>query len=144
MGQTLTVIVGSAVGTPGTGTFTIQGSPESDKVNICPHEVEPCYITYYETGTVTLAIEGRSFTASYSVNTTAGQLAQSLASAMNSSGSPISATVSGAVITMKSVVNGADTDYPLSTSYTFGSTQYFSSPAFTGVPSGSQLGGGTD
>lgn len=138
------MVVGSAVGTPGTGTVAIQGSPQSVKVNLCPHQVGPCYVTYYESGTVAVTVAGKTYTAYYVENTTASQIAQSLTSAMNSAGSPISATVSGVVVTIKSIVNGADTDYSLSTSYTFGSTEYFSSPAFTGVASGSQLAGGTD
>lgn len=89
-----------------------------------------------------VTVAGKTFTAYYVENTTASQMAQSLSSSMNSAGSPVSATVSGSVVTIKSIVNGADTDYSLSTSYTFGSTEYFSSPAFTGVPL--QLAGGTD
>ena len=144
MNQVLTVVVGSAVGTPGTGTVTITGAPQSTVVDPCHRPLLPCPITYYEVGTVAVVIDGESFTASYVVNTTAAQLAQSLTSALNASGSPVKATLSGSTITITSIVSGAVTDYSLSTSYTFGSTEYFSSPAFTGVPSGAQLVGGAN
>jgi hypothetical protein len=47
---------------------------------------------------------------------TSAQLASALASQMNYQYSPISATVSGSKITITSSINGAATNYPLSTS----------------------------
>jgi hypothetical protein len=70
-------------------------------------------------------------------------LASALAGLMNYPLSPISATVSGTVISIRSTLNGAATNYSLSTSYNYDTTD-FSSPAFTAAASGTQLTGGTD
>jgi hypothetical protein len=74
---------------------------------------------------------------------TASTIAAALSAALNYPLSPVSATVSGATITLRSTVNGAATNFPLSVSYTF-DTGDFSSPSFVPVPSGGQLTGGTD
>jgi phage tail sheath gpL-like len=62
---------------------------------------------------------------------------------MNAATSPVTATVSANVITITSRVNGAATNYALSTSYRFDTTD-FPNPGFTATPSGAQLTGGTD
>jgi hypothetical protein len=137
MGQILTVVVGSSVGTPGTGTLTVAGHPEA---------YEPCYhcALIWESGSVYATISGVTFSASYSGTTpTSASVATALASSINAASSPVSATVSGSVITIKSKDNGAVTNYSLSTSYSY-SAGDFTSPAFTAAPSGSSLTGGTD
>jgi hypothetical protein len=140
MSQVLTVIVGSSVGTPGTGTLTVQGSAHEGLS--CPTKYD-CS-TVWEIGDVYVTIAGVTFGAGYSGSTaTASSVASALASQINSSGSPVSATVSGDVITLTSNLDGAVTNYSLSTSYSF-DTAYFSTPAFTAVASGAQLTGGTN
>src|ERR1700685_3290699 len=137
MSQILTVVVGSSVGTPGTGTLTVAGHPES---------YEPCYhcALIWESGSVYANIAGVTFSASYSGTTpTSASVATALASSINAASSPVSATVSGSVITIKSKENGAVTNYSLSTSYSYNAGD-FTSPAFTAAPSGSSLTGGTD
>jgi len=137
MSQILTVVVGSSVGTPGTGTLTVAGHPES---------YEPCYhcALIWESGRVYATISGVTFSASYSGTTPiSASVATALASSINAASSPVSATVSGSVITIKYKDNGAVTNYSLSTSYSY-SAGDFTSPAFTAAPSGSSLTGGTD
>jgi hypothetical protein len=93
-------------------------------------------------GSVSVTIGTETFTTGYGT-TTAAQIASALAGLMNYTLSPIYATVSGTTISIRSTLNGAATNYSLSTSYVYNTT-YFSSPAFTAVASGMQLTGGTD
>jgi hypothetical protein len=62
MSQVLTVIVGSSVGTPGTGTLTIQGSAHEGLS--CPTKYD-CS-TVWESGDVYVTIAGVTFGAGYS------------------------------------------------------------------------------
>lgn len=101
-----------------------------------------CSTLTYNSGAVTITVGGNSFTAGYSGTKSASQIAADLASQINLS-SLVSATVSGATITLTSRVNGLLTNYSLSTSYTF-DTENFSSPAFTAIASGPTLTGGSD
>jgi pimeloyl-ACP methyl ester carboxylesterase len=153
MNQTLTVILGNPVGTPGTASVTITGSNRSVVINPCAGkgplvELQPelsppsCPVTIPETGTVSVIIGGQVFTASYG-STTTSAIATSLATAINYPDSRVTATVSGATISLTSSVKGAATNYSLATSYTYNTT-YFSSPAFTATASGASLTGGTD
>jgi pimeloyl-ACP methyl ester carboxylesterase len=154
LGATLTVADGTSVGTPGWGTVVISGFPGSFRYNPCvplPREPvpPPCYITVYEIGTVSVTVGGDTFTATYRGNTaTATAVASALASAMNYPLSPVSATVSGATVTITSTLNGAATNYPLVTSTTYSPSctdgVCFSGPAFFAAPSGPNLTGGTD
>lgn len=147
MSQTLTVVEGSPVGSPGTGTVTINGSPQSITFNPCQNNVYPapnyCPQTIYEGGNVAVAVGSQTYTTGYGQGTTAAQIASALASQMNHALSTISATVSGTTISIRSTLNGAATNYPLSTSYQYDTTD-FSYPAFTGAASGTQLTGGAD
>ncbi len=147
MSQTLTVVIGSPVGSPGSGTVTINGSPQSATINFCP-QWGWCPVTVAEFGSVSVTVAGMTFTTTYDGSTTGSEIASYLASQMSYQGSLLSATVSGTTITITSAINGAATNYPLSTSYTFQSIysgyQFFSGPAFTAVPSGSALTGGTN
>src|SRR5882762_4297757 len=64
MSQTLTVILGNPVGTPGTGSFTISGGPRS--VIICKPGCSQCNTrlcseTIYETGTVRISVGGDTY-----------------------------------------------------------------------------------
>ncbi len=145
--QTLVLVDGNPVGTPGTATVNIQGSPQSISFNPCaPYQW--CPQTVNEGGSVSITIDGVTFTSGYGGSTNASQIASGLAALMNYQYSPVTATVSGATITINAAVNGADTDYPLTVSDTFGpqcgSYPCFSTPAFVAVPSGSQLTGGSD
>ena len=146
MSQTLTVIVGSPMGTPGTGSVTVQGSPVSQTFNMCPNSYPyHCPATIPDYGTISVTVANETFTVSYgSSSDTSASLATALANAINQQTlSPISASVSGSKITITSTINGAATNYPLSTSYTYNTT-YYSYPAFTASASGASLTGGTD
>jgi hypothetical protein len=72
---------------------------------------------------------------------TSSQIASSLASQVSSSDADVSASASGSTVDITATSDGSQTDYQLSTSYTFNSP--FTSPAFTSSASGSTLTGGT-
>jgi hypothetical protein len=143
--QTVTVNQGTVGGTPGTGSVTIYGSPIEQTVNECPGEPHTCMVTMWESGTVSVTVNGQAFTTSYGGSSwTPAGLASSLASQINSQPpySAVSATASGSTVTIKSTINGANTNYSLSTSYTYATG--FSGPAAYAVASGSSLTGGTN
>ena len=104
-----------------------------------------CSATIPDYGSIYVTVGSETFTLNYgSSSDTAASLASALASAMNQQAlSPISATVSGSTVIITSTINGAATNYPLSTSYTYNTAQY-SYPAFTASASGPFLTGGTD
>ena len=141
MNQTLAVVIGSPSGTPGTGWVTISGSPQNQTFYMCAPQYGGCPQQIPESGTVTVTVGSFSATAAYGGTETAAQIATSLANALNGSGI-VGATVSGSTIYITSTINGAATNYPLSTSYTFNSP--YTSPAFTSTASGSALTGGTN
>ena len=156
MNQTLTVIVGSPVGTPGAGTVTIMGAEQYEEYYVpqqCWQLPPPygyyCIGGYYaqitETGSVSITVGSDTFTVQYGSSLVTGpEIATALANTINQqTGSPVTATASGSAVTVTSTIAGAATNYPLAISYTY-STQYFSSPAFTAAASGPTLTGGTD
>src|SRR5581483_5742064 len=69
------------------------------------------------------------------------QLANSLATKLNGSNSPVTATVAKSKITLTSRTTGTASNYPLSTSVTHSS--YFANASFTATASGPTLTGGT-
>ena len=144
MNQTLNVVVGDPVGTPGTGSITVSGSPKSTYTcqSGCPCNERSCDRLVYESGTVGVTIAGNYYYANYSGTETGDQLASALANAINSGGLA-SASASGSTISLIANVNGADTNYSLSTSYSYDTTN-FTSPAFTASASGSAMTGGTN
>jgi RHS repeat-associated protein len=83
----------------------------------------------------------RTHTAGYGSSETASQIASILASAVSSSGAGVSASASGSTVYITATGEGSQTDYQLSTSYTFNSP--FTTPAFTATASGSTLTGGS-
>jgi len=144
MSQIVTIVAGSSVGTPGTGTVTIQGHAIFGYSCPVGCRLKSCCTLIWENGSVSVTVGGVFFRANYAGSTASTtSVASALASAMNVSTSPVSATASNNVVTITSKVKGAVTDYSLSTTYSFNTTD-FSNPAFTGVASGAQLTGGTD
>jgi RHS repeat-associated protein len=103
------------------------------------------YTTRYDSGTSTITVNGHGDTTGWSgSSTTASTIASALASAINAdSSASATASVSGAVVSLTAKTTGASTDYSLSSSYTYDSTD-FSSSSFTSSNSGSALTGGRD
>jgi RHS repeat-associated protein len=93
--------------------------------------------------TITANLHGDSYSWSGS-GTTASSIASSTASAINAdTAAYVTATVSGATVYLTAKTTGTATNYSLSCSCTYDSTD-FSSPSFTCTPSGSTLTGGSN
>jgi RHS repeat-associated protein len=106
---------------------------------------DPTYYTLYDTGSVTATVNGFSKSTSYGQGSTTSTVAAGLASAFNGDGaSPVTASSSGASLTLTSKATGANTNYSLSASSATGQGSYFSSPSFAGNPASATLLGGRD
>ena len=95
----------------------------------------------YDSGTVSVTVNGSTASYTYGQNDSASSVASSLASSLNSS--LVSASSSGGLITLTARNTGAATNYSLSTSVTY-DTSHFPGPSFSASPSGSTLTGGRD
>jgi hypothetical protein len=132
---------------PGTGTVTISGN-ERQKQGTCaqtqgypvPHCIR--YNILYDSGTVSIAVNGYTASVSYVSSSTAAGIASALATNLNGH-SNILATVNGNVITIGAETSGAGTNYPLSVS-SFSTNHNFSGTSFPISSSGSALSGGVD
>ena len=141
----------------GHGTVTISGSEQSvDDGDYewvcdlwgcggeCDHQTYQ-WVPYwvYDTGDVSITVNGSTKTVTYGSSSTASGIASALTAAINGDSSyPVSATLSGAVITLTAKTTGFSTNYSLSstswlTAYGFGSVSFGESS------SGSALTGGT-
>jgi hypothetical protein len=69
-----------------------------------------------DTGTISVSVQGFTASANYSYGIPDAQLAATLAAGLNSAGSPVTATVSGAAITMTAAAKGTASDYALTIS----------------------------
>ena len=125
----------------GSGTNYSLECDGPSNITRCPGSMSGGKDGSYESGTITVTIDGTGYTASYSGNEAGTTLASALASTINS-GALVSASASGTTITLTAKATGAGTNYSLSSSYTYSSG--FSSPAFTAGPSGSTLTGGAN
>ena len=133
----LSVAVTAFAQTAATGSVTISGSLQGP---ICVNGT--CGI--YDSGQIQITVNSFTVSTNYSRaanQKTATQLANSLATKLNVSSSPVTATVSKSKITLTSKVTGAAANYPLSTSVTHSTN--FANASFTATPSGLTLTGGT-
>ena len=123
--------------TAATGSVAISGSLEGP---ICVNGL--CGI--YDSGQIQITVNSFTVYTNYSRSAnqkTATQLANSLATKLNVSSSPVTATVTKSKITMTTKATGTAANYPLSTAVTHSS--YFATGSFTATPSGSTLNGGS-
>lgn len=126
------------VATPGEGSVGISG--QEQYIEIC----EPnCHYTY-DSGTVKITVNGHTDSTSYGEYSTPSTIASALATAINNdSSAPETALASGSGISLTSKATGSGTNYSLSASSTYNS-HLFSSPSFTGYPSGPDFTGGNN
>src|SRR5207302_1228585 len=126
-----------------TGTVTITGAEQSTYYYPCG--VSSCPTLLYDSGTVSVTVNGVTASAGYGQGDTSSSVASYLASAINSNASiPVTATIGGSVITLTAKVAGASTNYPLSATASSSYPQYFPSASFRPSPSGSTLTGGAN
>jgi RHS repeat-associated protein len=93
---------------------------------------------------VWLTVNGTQFSVSYGQNSTPATVASDLASALNASSSPVSATVSGTVINLLARGSGAATNYALVGGSSTSLPGSFASPSFSVSVSGANMTGGTN
>jgi RHS repeat-associated protein len=99
------------------------------------------YRTAYDSGTVTLTINGTPYNQSYSSSDTVSTIASGLAGTVNA-GTLVSASASGGTITLVAKTAGASTDYPVSCSVSYDSADFSSASFSPGCPAA--LNGGSN
>ena len=128
------------IGPPGChGAATATASPT-------PNNVPPCTrTTTYDTGTLTITVNGHSTSTVWGNNTlTSASAAAALASAINAdSAAAASASASGSNILLTAKTTGTASNYSLSVSVSHTATSSFPSASFS-LSAGSALGGGAN
>jgi hypothetical protein len=140
--STVTLTVASS-GSPGTGSVTISGSEKG----VCSTSCRICSKTCatWDTGGVTVTVNGFSASAGYGQTSSSFSIAQAIANIFNTScSSPVTATVSGDTIALAARKNGTATNYSLSARSSSDDPKDFPTPSFTVTTSGPSLTGGTN
>jgi phage tail sheath gpL-like len=129
--------------TPGKGSTTIAGFERSKIINPCPPP-RSCPVTIFDSGTVSVTVNGVAVSVSYGQSSTPTTLATALASAVNASTTiPVTATASGGVVSLTAKTAGAATNYSFSCSAATNDATNFPGGSFSCTASGSALTGGT-
>jgi RHS repeat-associated protein len=135
------------VATPGTGSFTISGVEQSTQIYTCQvvgqATPETCYRTIWDSGTVSITVNGGVSSVSYGEGSTDASLASSLASVLNGGSSPVTATASNSTVYLTSKATGAISNYSLSATSKTNDPTYFGS-SFSAYTSGPNLTGGSN
>lgn len=147
-------------GVSGTGTVTITGSEQE-------YQYDPCNVEYeigdddwmyceaqedyqgnawaIDYGEVTITVGTFTADCGYSSwHDTPTTIASCLASQIDDSDAPVSASASNGVVTLTALSPGVSTDYAFSTSSWTDNTTLFSNPSFYSYQSGPALTGGAD
>jgi RHS repeat-associated protein len=128
--------------TSGSGSVTISGAEQSTTVDPCADSGGSCPHTGWDTGSVSITVNGHTNSAGYGVNSTPASLAASLAAAINGdAAAAVTASASGVVVNLTGKTTGAATNYSLSASSSTNDPANFG-PSFVGAPSGGTLTGG--
>ena len=98
--------------------------------------------TFYDSGTVTITVNGFAAPVAYGSTSTVASLTSSLASALNASSSPVTATTDGNNIMIASKATGTSVDYSLAVSSVSSNPSRFTPPSFNLSASGTNLIGG--
>jgi len=97
----------------------------------------------YDSGNVWVTVNGTQYSASYGQGSTANTVASAVANAVNAGSAPVTASASGATISLTANTTGANTNYSLASGSSTSQPSNFSQPSFTVSVSGSSLTGGT-
>jgi RHS repeat-associated protein len=124
--------------TSGTGSVTISGNERSRRT----YDPNEGWIWIYDEGTVTISVNGYIVTADYGAGSTSASIAAALGSALNNSASPVTASVSGSIVTLTAKDVGVSSNYTLSTTSQTDPGSGFTGSSFAATPSGSTLTGG--
>src|SRR6266700_46132 len=140
--------------TAASGAVTISGADESMQIDPCfdPNTFPSpsCPQTLWDSGSVTITVNGFTKSASYASTSNGVTIASALVNAFNAdSSSPVSATGGGgggggsSVVTLTAKSPGAGgNSYALSASSSTNDPNDFGGPSFTATPSGTTLSGG--
>ncbi|HVS89751.1 MAG TPA: RHS repeat-associated core domain-containing protein [Candidatus Acidoferrum sp.] len=132
--------------TSGSGSVTISGFETSTTVDPCVDVIpprKPCPFTIWDSGTVSITVNGFTKSVSYGRISTPSTIASGLAAAFNGdASSPVTASASGSVVTLTAKATGAATNYSLSATASSGDPTDFGAGSFTAMPSGATLTGG--
>ena len=161
-------------GTPGTGTVTVNGTEQSHitatqgkgsvsisgtEQSVCPplgaatvsmgagsaNSTGSCPDpVIYDSGTISIVVNGYTATVSYGQGSTSIGLAQTLAGALTGGSSPVTATANNGVVSLTSIATGTAANYSLSASSSTNDPGDFSLPSFEANASGTTLTGGTN
>jgi RHS repeat-associated protein len=114
-----------------TASASIGGSEQSYTFNPCaPHS--DCTRTVYDSGSITLTINGTSVSTSYGQGVSTSIMAASLAQQVNSAGIPAIATASGSTISLRATIpETAGNSITISGTSATGVTQFFNSPSYS-------------
>lgn len=103
----------------------------------------PTFVPLYDSGSVSVVVDGHSYGFGYSSSTTPTGLATVFATAINAySGSPVNATSSGSVLYLTTKTH-TSSSYSLSTSSSTSDPGDFGSASYSASPSGSTVSGGS-
>lgn len=130
----------------GTGWFTINGGENTTTIQVgCGPYGQTCSETIYDSGTVTVTINGTQYQTSYGSSSTQSSIASALATAINNGPDTNASWTSGSsTVNLTARATGAATNYSLSWSSATTNTTYFSSASFTVQLSGSTLTNGSN
>jgi len=120
---------GATDGTPGTGSVSIYGYEQSTIVS-CGTD---CYNTLWDYGSVNVSVDGFLSSTPYGEYSTASLIAGTTDAGLNSSASPVTATLDGTTITLTAKINGTDSNYPIST-YSQWDNSLWVDPSFWACP----------
>ncbi|MBZ5524412.1 MAG: hypothetical protein LAP21_19415 [Acidobacteriia bacterium] len=129
--------------TPGTTTTGIGGGDQATTVDFCLDQEPPssCPQDIWDSGSVTLTINGRSYGVSYYQGSTSEGLTSEMAALINGdAGGFVTATASGGTMTLTSRASGSATNYAFSSSTSSNNPSFFGAGSFFG-PSGTLAGG---
>ncbi len=145
IGGTLRGQTGS--GSPASGSVTISGFEQSTQVDYCQDWGGSCPQTIWDSGTVSITVNGHTDSANYSggfTSSTPTSIASDLASAINGdSAASVTASASAGVVTLTAKTAGTvGNGYSLSVTSATNDVPDFGGPSFYGSASGSTLSGG--
>jgi len=129
----------------GHGSITISGAEASGTIDPCADAGSgSCPRTVYDTGSVSITVNGHTNSTNYAQLSTSSTLASALASAINGdSAASVTASVSGATVNLTAKTTGASTNYAFTTS-SGTSSPYGFSVSFTISPASGALTGGVN
>src|SRR5579872_7427855 len=96
-----------------------------------------------DSGTCTVTVNGAPYSTTFGESDTTSTISSRLAGVITGAGNLVSATASGATISLTATTSGASTNYSLTSSCSYDST-HFTIPSFTAAASGSHLNGGSN